>query len=144
MTNKIDTETLIDAPKSTVWDIVTKPEHIAEWFGCDAQFELKPGAKGMMIWKDYGQSSITVVDVDEPHLFSFLWRSPDEEMQRSTGETLVSFAISEVNGMTRLLLTESGFDEIGASVEDRNALHAKHSEGWVTFINQINAASTKL
>ena len=70
MTDKIEIETLIEASNSTVWEVVTKPEHIAHWFGCIAEFELKPGAKGKLIWKDHGEASLTIVEVDVPNLFS--------------------------------------------------------------------------
>ena len=141
VTDKIEIETLIEAPKSEVWDVVTKPEHIAQWFGCIAEFELKPGATGRLIWKDHGEASLTVVEVDAPNLFSFRWISADEVTQNIKGETLVTFTLSEVNGTTRLLLTESGFDQLDLSDADRDTLRDKHTGGWGTFAIKIKENS---
>jgi len=42
---------LFDAPRELVWEVWTKPEHIARWWGCDqatitvCESDLRPGGK---------------------------------------------------------------------------------------------------
>ena len=62
-------------------------------------------------------------------------------IQKIKGQTLVSFTLSEVNGTTRLSLTESGFDQLDLSDAGRDALCDKHNGGWGTFVFKIKENS---
>ena len=50
MTDTIEQEISIQAPIATVWDVITKPEYINQWFGSQAEIDVRPGGKGRLIW----------------------------------------------------------------------------------------------
>ena len=50
MTDKIEREISIQAPIATVWEVITKPEYISQWFGSQVEIDLRRGGKGKLIW----------------------------------------------------------------------------------------------
>ena len=77
MTEKIEREISIQAPIATVWDVITKPEYISQWFGSQVEIDVRPGGKGRLIWGEDFEAPLEIVEVEKPHLFSFLWVAPD-------------------------------------------------------------------
>src|SRR5262245_49097070 len=97
---------MIAAPPEVVWEVVTEPEHVSEWFsagGCEAS----PGTAGTI-----AAHEIRIEAVGPPRRFSFSWES-----------LLVEFTLTEEDGGTRLSLVESGF-------EGRGGYRAEHEGGW--------------
>ncbi|GHO64291.1 hypothetical protein KSC_031830 [Ktedonobacter sp. SOSP1-52] len=50
MTEKIEREISIAAPIATVWEVITKPEYIRQWFGSQVEIDVRRGGKGKLIW----------------------------------------------------------------------------------------------
>src|SRR3954470_12701061 len=74
----IEREIHVDASPEVVFEVVSRPEHISQWWSDDAAFETTPGAVGELVWGDRAQvAPMTVVDVDPPRLFSFRWCHED-------------------------------------------------------------------
>jgi len=134
MQDSITKEFTIAASIATVWDVVTKPEHMAKWFfGAKAELDLQPGGQGSLTWDGLGTAPLEIVKVDKPHLFSFRWVAPDEETAATHQQTLVEFALREDGDKTHLRLTESGFATLQISDEDKASLIGKHTDGWNNF-----------
>jgi uncharacterized protein YndB with AHSA1/START domain len=112
--DRIERDILIAAPPEVVWEVVTEPEHVSQWFS-DAAFEARPGANGMIA--DY---EIRIEDVEPLRRFSFRW----------DGSLLVEFTLTAEDGGTRLSLVESGFEE-------RGGYKAEHEAGWTKFLGQL-------
>ena len=78
----IEREIHVDASPDVVFDVISSPEHIREWWGADeADVEPTPGATGELVWGDRATEQahvvpITVVDAVPPRLFSFRWVHP--------------------------------------------------------------------
>lgn len=143
MNDKIEREVTINAPISTVWETITRPEHISKWFSDSAELELKPGGIGKIKWERFGEAPLEIVDVDEPHIFSFRWVSADEETRQNNGQTLVKFVLTEDGEGTRLLLTETGFAQLDITNEEKKSVYDKHSNGWISLLTSLqNYAST--
>ncbi|MDQ1534506.1 MAG: hypothetical protein QOF28_2267 [Actinomycetota bacterium] len=70
------------APPEAVWDAITDPELLAEWFG-PLEFDLSPG--GVITTSDAGETeTIGVVEgVDPPHRIGFVWVAPGSESPSS-------------------------------------------------------------
>jgi len=70
------------APADAVWDAITDPELLAEWFG-PLEFDLSPG--GSITTSDGGETeTIGVVEsVDPPHRIGFVWVAPGSESPSS-------------------------------------------------------------
>lgn len=132
--DKIEREITINAPIKTVWSIVTDP---AQWFGDEAELDLKVGGKGKVAWASFGECPLEVTELREPDFFAFAWISPDEEARSTNQKTLVEFSLSEENGKTSLRLTESVYGEQLFSDGQKQSLFDKHRSGWGMFTENI-------
>ena len=69
-------------PPDAVWDAITDPDLLAEWFG-PFEFDLSPG--GAITTSEAGEiETIGVVErVDPPHRIGFVWVAPGSESPSS-------------------------------------------------------------
>jgi uncharacterized protein YndB with AHSA1/START domain len=137
MTDTIAQEISIHAPIATVWDVITRPEYIGQWFGCQVEIDARPGGKGKLIWGEDFEAPLDIVAVEKPHLFSFLWIAPDEENKPARQQTLVAFRLTEDGAQTKLSLTESAFEKLAITAEQKATLIANHSSGWTDFLSTL-------
>lgn len=134
----LEREIRIDASPEVVFEVISRPEHIREWWSDDASLEPAPGAVGQLVWEDRAEPVPMVVETcDPPRTFSFRWTSPDGELPAAGNSLLVTFALESSPPGTVLRLTETGFREKGweAAVLER-AFH-DHEEGWDLFLPQL-------
>lgn len=136
MNDAITQEITITATIETVWDVVTKPEHMSKWFADKAAFELQAGVKGNVSWSELGEVPIEIVTVDQPHTFALSWIAPDEETH-GTEKTLITFDLSEIDGGTLVRITESGFSQIALTETEKTTLVGKHASGWPYFLGKL-------
>ena len=141
----IEREIHIDAAPDVVFDVVSSPEHIREWWG-GAETGLDPtaGATGELVWRDTdtGQAQavpITVVDAVPPRLFSFRWTHPAGETAAEGNSLLVTFELVPAGEGTVLRLTETGFREMGWEVAVLEETYRDHVTGWDTFVPRIGS-----
>lgn len=137
MNDKIEQEIIINAPVATVWEVITKPEHISKWFSDKVEIDLRKGGKGKLSWENWGEAPLEVVELNEPNRFAFTWISADEETRSTNQQTLVEFKLTEESNGTKLLLIESIFDKLKLSDTQKEALFKKHTGGWKTFAERI-------
>lgn len=101
-------------PVEKVWQAITQPQHIAQWFGDNAVFELKEGAEGYFEWKTMceGKYAMKVVSVNPENYFAYMWMNDPDVPFEASGATLVEWTLkSTVSGKTHLVLIESGFKQ---------------------------------
>ena len=141
----IEREIHIDAAPDVVFDVVSSPEHIREWWG-GAETGLEPtaGATDELVWRDAdtGQTQavpITVVDAVPPRLFSFRWTHPAGEAAAEGNSLLVTFELVPEGEGTVLRLTETGFREMGWEVAVLEETYRDHVTGWDTFVPRIGS-----
>jgi uncharacterized protein YndB with AHSA1/START domain len=140
----ITRDIVINASPETVYDVVSRPEHIVEWFSDEADFESFPDARGVLVWRDKETNQattveLTVVTADRPHLFAFHWISPDRRRATPTATdvVLVEFWITAEPGGTRLVVSESGLDAVDWDDTTKAAYAADHTNGWGTFLPRL-------
>ena len=83
----IEREIQIDASPATVFEVITSPEHLREWWPDEAVLEPVPGARGELVFGDRASGTaqipqVTVVEVEPPRRFSFRWIHPAVEEAR--------------------------------------------------------------
>jgi uncharacterized protein YndB with AHSA1/START domain len=144
MTEKIEREISIQAPIATVWEVITKPEYISQWFGSQAEIDLRPGGKGKLSWGEDLEAPLEIVEVEKPHLFSFLWVAPDEETKPTHQQTLVEFWLTEDGVGTKVRLIESGFEQLEITAEQQANLIAKHTPGWGDFLSSLQRCAQNI
>ena len=134
-TDRIEKLVNLDAPRSRVWRALTDVKRFNAWFGSALTGVFTPGAEvsGKLTFKNYEHVTMTIwIEAMEPErLFSFRWHpyaiEPGVDYSAEP-TTLVSFALEDAAGGTRLTIVESGFDAIPAS--RRAAAFSMNSAGW--------------
>jgi uncharacterized protein YndB with AHSA1/START domain len=131
----IEREIQVDATPGVVYEVVSSPEHLREWWPDDADVDATPGAVGSVTFNgkdDKNVVALTVVEADPPRRFSFRW---DYEGEAATpaNSALVTFDLIPKGDGTLLRFTETGFDEAGKS----DAVFNDHVSGWDYFLPRI-------
>ena len=49
---EIEREIVLPAPPEEVWDALTEPERLEEWFATEAELDPRPGGAGVFRWGD--------------------------------------------------------------------------------------------
>lgn len=131
----------IDASPEVVFDVVSDPGHVREWWPDEAEFSPSPGASGR-IGFDQGDGAmvwemLTVVEAIPYRLFSFRWTHAEGSAARADNSYLVTFELEPAGSGTLLRLTETGFRERGWSEAKIAAEHASHVTGWDHFLPRL-------
>jgi uncharacterized protein YndB with AHSA1/START domain len=132
----------IDASPEVVYEVISRPEHIAQWWTDAAEFEPVPGASGVLVWESRArtrpfQVNLTVVDAIPGERFSFRWLQPDGEAATETNSTLVTFRLTPDGEGTLLTLTEEGMREQGWEVAVLEETYNSHDEGWTKHLGDL-------
>jgi uncharacterized protein YndB with AHSA1/START domain len=138
----IEREVQIDASPATVFEVITSPEHLKEWWPDEAVLEPTPGANGYLVFGDRSAGeahvpNVTVVEAEPPRLFSFRWTHPDDEDAREGNSLFVTFELTASGGGTRLRMTETGFREMGWEVAVLEQQYREHVDGWNHFLARL-------
>ena len=62
---EITREIELPAPRDDVWDALTSPERLEEWFANEVELDATPGGSGRFRW-DNGEERRAVVETVEP------------------------------------------------------------------------------
>jgi len=132
--DRIERETVIDAPVEGVWEILTEAEHLGRWFGdAGAEIDLRPGGRFVLQWTEHPTAQGRVEQVDPQRFFSYRWISdlfPGATEPDEGNSTLVEFTLSAEGERTRLRVVESGFSLLDSSEEERKERFEGNREGW--------------
>lgn len=145
----IEREIHIDATPEVVYDVITKPGHIARWWGFDASFPAVPGGAGQLT-RDQRDGRepvvvpLVVVEADAPRRFAFRWVHPADQPATPENSFLVTFELVPAGGGTLLRLTEAGFREIGWEAARLEAYHRDHGSGWDRHLPDLAAYTAGL
>ena len=142
---RIDREIHVDASPEVVFEVISSPEHIREWWnGAETDLSPTPGATGEIAWgrgtDEVHTERFTVVASDPPRELSFRWVY-DEGAEASL---LVTFVLVPSGTGTLLRLTETGFREKGWEIATLEAAYADHARGWDVFVPAIAAHAERL
>ncbi|MBZ9936564.1 SRPBCC family protein [Mesorhizobium sp. BR1-1-16] len=145
-TNEIRKQIVLKAPRERVWNAIAESGAFGTWFGVeiDGPFVAGREAVGKIVptkvdaevaklQEPYRGTvfRIRIVQIDPMHLFSFRWHpfavDPTKDYE-SEPMTLVSFELADVEGGTRLTITETGFDQL--PIDRRRAALEANDGGW--------------
>ena len=136
----IERELHVDASPDVVFEVISSPAHIREWWGAEAELEPVAGSTGELVWGDKARGDahvarLTVVEAERPRLFSFRWVYGDDVRQPAAGNSLlVTFELVPAGDGTTLRLTETGFRERGWEAAVLEQQYAEHVAGWDTHV----------
>ncbi|GJM39521.1 MAG: hypothetical protein DHS20C19_28880 [Acidimicrobiales bacterium] len=125
----------IDASPETVFEVVTRPEHLEQWWPDEARVEPAAGATGQLVFGDPSTGdatipNITILSLEPPARFTFRWTHPDDAEAGEDNSLLVVFELAPSGDGTQLRMTETGFREQGWEVAVLEENLRLHEEGW--------------
>ena len=85
-----------ESPKE-VWEALTDPEQLEEWFANDVELDVREGGDGVFRWDDGEERRAKVLVVEPGERLVLDWADEGE----------VEFTLEEVDDGTRLLVRES-------------------------------------
>ena len=137
MSRSIEREIRVEASPEVVYEVVSSPEHLREWWPDDADLEAMPGAVGSVSFGDRSTPDVkvvalTVVEADPPRRFAFRW-DYDGEVATAANSLLVTFDLIPSDGGTLLRFAETGYDE--ATKPDE--VYHDHVSGWDYFLPRL-------
>ncbi len=138
----IEREFHVDASPEVVFDVISSPAHIREWWDAETDLDPVSGATGELVWADETTSRahvspITVVDAQPPRLFSFRWVYPDGAAAASDNSLLVTFRLAASDNGTVVRMTEAGFREKGWEIAVLEEQYNEHVVGWDLFLPRM-------
>ena len=94
-------EVIFPEEAGEVWQALTDPERLADWFANEVELDVAPGGEGTFRWDDGSFRHARVERVDEERSFEFLWW--DDE----TAPTRVEIELEPCPDGTRVSVVES-------------------------------------
>jgi uncharacterized protein YndB with AHSA1/START domain len=145
----IEREIHVDASPEVVFEVVSSPEHLKQWWPDEAEIEPTTGATGHIVFRRPAPEEavvvpITVVDARPPHRFAFRWVHEAGETADAGNSLLVTFDLEPSGNGTRVRMTETGFRERGWEGAVLEQAYQEHVEGWNHFIPRLGAYVARL
>lgn len=145
----IEREIHIEASPEVVFEAISRPEHLREWWPEDASLDPVPGGVGELRWNGDDPGSVktvpmTVVEAVPPRLFSFRWAYGLSELPDPSNSFLVTFELVPSGGGTTLKFTETGFREQGWEIAKLEAAYQDHAAAWNRFLPQLEKYVARL
>jgi uncharacterized protein YndB with AHSA1/START domain len=143
MTDRIEKQILLRAPRSRVWRAISEQAEFGAWFGVKfPPGTFAPGAQvsGNITHPGYEHMTMTidVVEVVPEERLSYHWHpyAVDPNVDYSSEQpTLVTFTLEEAEGGTRLTIVETGFDHV--PLHRRDEAFKMNEHGWTQQLKNI-------
>jgi uncharacterized protein YndB with AHSA1/START domain len=137
----IEREIYVEAAPEIVFEVVSSPEHLREWWPDDASFDPVPGAAGEIVFGDRDAGgkvvAFTVVEAQPPRLFAFRWTHAAGETATAGNSLLVTFTLSPSGAGTLVRMVETGFRELGWEAAVLEAQYRDHVTGWDFYLPRL-------
>ena len=144
-TGTIEREIHVDATPEVVYEVISTPEHLREWWPDEAELDgTEPGATGVLTFADGTNPTahvvpLTVVEATPPRRFSFRWTHELGTAASASNSLLVTFDLEAADGGTRLRMTETGFREKGWEAAVLEEQYHDHVSGWDHFLPRLRS-----
>jgi uncharacterized protein YndB with AHSA1/START domain len=95
---QVEREIVFPESPEEVWEALTEPERLEEWFATEVELDPRPGGTGVFRWGDGEERRATVREASEEERLVLDWEDDGGE---------VVLELEEVDGGTRLRIVES-------------------------------------
>jgi len=93
----IHREICLPATREDVWEALTNPDELAEWFANEVELELRPGGDVVFRWSNGEERRATVTEVETGERLAFEWEDDGE----------VAFTLADGEAGTLLTVEET-------------------------------------
>jgi uncharacterized protein YndB with AHSA1/START domain len=90
-------EITLPSPREDVWEALTDPERLSDWFANDVELDLRPGGGASFRWANGEERHATVTEVEPERRLAFEWEDEGE----------VRFTLADAGEGTRLVVVET-------------------------------------
>ncbi len=139
----IEREIFIDATPEIVYEVVSDPKHVREWWPEEADYPVEVGASGGIRFRDSAGVekvvALTVVEALPPRTFSFRWAYTPDETAPIGRSLLVTFELVPSGTGTLVKFVETGFRQMGWSPARHEETYRDHVSGWDYFLPRLVA-----
>ena len=97
---QIEREIVFPATPAEVWQAITEPERLEEWFATEVELDPQPGGEGIFRWGDGDERRAVVRELEPEERLVLDWED----------EGRVVLELEEVDGGTRLHVVETSPD----------------------------------
>jgi uncharacterized protein YndB with AHSA1/START domain len=138
--DRIERETLIEAPLERVWSLVAEPGFWAVVDPANVAGTVAREGESMVATHDDGDFPVRVEKVEPPTYVAYRWASafPGSELS-DDNTTLVEFTLTPEGGNTRLRVVESGFSALRGTEDVRRKAVEDNTGGWAEVIGALKA-----
>jgi uncharacterized protein YndB with AHSA1/START domain len=108
----IHREIVLPASREDVWDALTDPERLEDWFANDVDLDLRPGGGASFRWSNGEERHAIVTEVDHERRLSFTWDDEGEvelTLDDDADGTMLTVVESSPSWSTALELQASAF-----------------------------------
>jgi uncharacterized protein YndB with AHSA1/START domain len=97
---EIERDIVFPASPAEVWEALTEPERLEEWFASEASLDLRPGGEGVFRWGDGDERRAVIRELEPEERLVLDWEDDGQ----------VVLELEEVDGGTRLHVVETSPD----------------------------------
>jgi uncharacterized protein YndB with AHSA1/START domain len=136
----LEREFYVHATPEVVFEVVSDPSHVQQWWPDEARYQAVLGSPGVIIFTradGVKVEALTVVDLQPPTRFSFRWTHPAEEVAVEGNSLLVTFELVPHGEGTLVRFRETGFRERGWEAAVLEATYQDHVRGWDYFLPRL-------
>jgi uncharacterized protein YndB with AHSA1/START domain len=95
---QVEREIVFPESPAELWEALTEPERLEEWFATEVELDPRPGGAGVFRWGDGDERRATVCEASEEERLVLDWEDGGGE---------VVLELEEVDGGTLLRVVES-------------------------------------
>jgi uncharacterized protein YndB with AHSA1/START domain len=98
---EIERKILVPGEAEEVWESLTDPERLEEWFATDVELDARPGGKGVFRWGDGDERRAVVRELEEAERLVLDWDDG--------GSVAIELETSEAGTLVRVVETSPDF-----------------------------------
>jgi uncharacterized protein YndB with AHSA1/START domain len=70
---EVEREIVVPETRDEVWEALTEPERLEEWFASEAELDARPGGEGVFRWGDGDERHAVVRELEEAERLVLDW-----------------------------------------------------------------------
>ena len=134
----------IEAPLDRVWEAVSTPILIAEWFSETTTLPNGDvGTEGLFAWDGYGPFAVEIVENEPKSVFAWRWAGAPSEVLLDDDSTTARFTLEADGDATLVTVVETGFENIAGGTLHRRQRLEDNRSGWDIELDELAALVEK-